>query len=147
MSNVFDMLTGGGVIGEVTEDGKTYATAPTPPDGDSSTKVATTAFVKTATPSGNVAVWSMDFTANCGRENPYWKVYIYAPTGGTWFVVGGDVTVNTYYDSSSKGTFTVSAAVGKYSGGARINSRNFSNTSAINRVTINNQNALAIKIA
>ena len=146
MANAFDEL-GNGVIGEVTQDGVTYATAPTPPDGDNSTKVATTEFVKGVAPSGNVAVWSMDFTANCGRENPYWKVYIYAPTGGTWFVVGGNVTVNTYYDNSSKGISAVSAPVGKYSGGAMINSKNFSNTSAINRVTINNQNAMAIKIA
>ena len=79
MSNVFDVLRGG-VIGDVTENGKTYATAPTPPDGDSSTKVATTAFVKTATPSGNVAVWSRDIIQSGNN--------LLAPPGGSWFCWG-----------------------------------------------------------
>ena len=90
MSNVFDMLTGG-VIGEVTQDGKTYATAPTPPVGDDSTKVATTAFVadKTAAiPSGNVAVWSRDFTHTHSYTNPGYTITVKAPTGGTWFCWG-----------------------------------------------------------
>ena len=87
MSNVFEQLYGG-VIGEVTENGVTYATAPTPPDGDKSTKVATTAFVvdKTAAiPSGNVAVWSRDFTTKWVAQ---YKYNLYAPTGGTWFCWG-----------------------------------------------------------
>ena len=112
MSNVFDMLTGG-VIGEVTQDGKTYATAPTPPDGDDSTKVATTAFVKGATPSipsGNIAVWSRGFTWYADRGT----VYINAPSGGTWFCwgLGKGLGTNHTYSSGVYGT-----AVG---GGSRV---------------------------
>lgn len=67
----------------------TYATAPTPPSGDDSTKVATTAFVagKTAAiPPGNVAVWSRDFTTGNSTVD---EMPIYAPKGGgTWFCWG-----------------------------------------------------------
>lgn len=79
MENAFGMLEDG-VIGEVTQDNVTYATAPTPPDGDSSTKVATTAFVKGTTPTGNVAVWSRDFTI--------YNNTVRAPSGGSWFCWG-----------------------------------------------------------
>ena len=85
---MFSMFYRGGVIGEVTQGGKTYATAPTPPAGDDSTKIATTAFVadKTAAiPSGNVAVWNRDFAA--GKNNNDRAILI-APAGGTWFCWG-----------------------------------------------------------
>lgn len=83
--NAFEQLYG--IIGEVTQEGKTYATAPIPPAGDDSTKVATTAWVKDVTPSipsGNVAVWSRDFSVTQDRATTYLR----APSGGTWFCWG-----------------------------------------------------------
>ena len=137
MSNVFDMLTGG-VIGEVTEDGKTYATAPTPPDGDSSTKVATTAFVKTATPSGNVAVWSRDFAVS--YSYPY--EYIYAPQGGTWFCFGNITTGNSTYGDKGR-TWDSTGKIA--SGGSVIVSYETGVKTSSSWIASNN--GLAIKIA
>ena len=97
--NVFEQLYG--IIGEITEGGKTYATAPTPPAGDDSTKVATTAWVKDKTPSipsGNVAVWSRDFTLRAPSYGEYERVY--APAGGTWFCWG---TYQLWYYNNNHG--------------------------------------------
>lgn len=94
MAGLFDLLNT--VIGKITQNSVTYATAPTPPVGDDSTKVATTAFVadKTAAiPSGNVAVWSRSF----GLGQPSTFVYrLLAPSGGTWFCWGTVVFGNNY---------------------------------------------------
>ena len=112
MAGLFDLLNT--VIGNITQNSVTYATAPTPPSGDSSTKVATTAYVQDAVPSiptGNVAVWSRDFTT--GRTNTTIKI-LYAPSGGTWFCWG-----NVAYGSTmSKGTWTSNGQV--VSGGGEI---------------------------
>lgn len=113
--NVFDVLSGG-VIGEVTQNGVTYATAPTPPAGDDSTKVATTAFVADnmpSIPSGNVAVWSRDFTNS--PSYPY-NLCIYAPAGGSWFCWG------TYELLSSNGVAVRNViTTGRvYSGGSLV---------------------------
>lgn len=81
MAGLFDLLNT--VIGKITQNSVTYATAPTPPSGDDSTKIATTAFVadKTAAiPSGNVAVWSRDIIQSGNN--------LLAPPGGSWFCWG-----------------------------------------------------------
>ena len=86
MAGLFDLLNT--VIGKITQNNTTYATAPTPPDGDTSNKVATTAYVQDAVPSipsGNVAVWSRDFTVS---RNSNTRFIVFAPQGGTWFCWG-----------------------------------------------------------
>ena len=141
MSNVFDVLRGG-VIGDVTENGKTYATAPTPPDGDSSTKVATTAFVKTATPSGNVAVWSREFTVTYTNSVKNTTGYLKAPTGGTWFCFGSIgmwATKNTNLKATWSSTGTV------ISGGGTLQTDSYAYN--YTPVVIHNNSGLAIKIA
>ena len=145
MAGLFDLLNT--VIGKITQNSVTYATAPTPPSGDDSTKIATTAFVadKTAAiPSGNVAVWSMDFT--CGYANNPSKVIVYAPTGGTWFCVSGTVAVNGYWRGNLRGPYNVSVNIGKVSGGSQVGSCD-SGGNSLDSASINNCNALAIKIA
>lgn len=132
MANAFDILNI--PIGDVAQGGKTYATAPTPPAGDDSTKVATTAFVKTATPSGNVAVWSRDFTyffQNYVNDGSGVK----APAGGTWFCFG---TYTIAWDNGS-GSFNSNGVVA--SGGQTLVSFRASNGGP--RIT---NNAMAIKI-
>ena len=126
--NVFEQLYG--IIGEVIEDGKTYATVPTPPDGDSSTKVATTAFVKGTTPTGNVAVWSRSFT-NSGN-------YACAPSGGSWFCWGNFTLRGNNGKTGSK-----CEVVGVYSGGAQIGQ----STGAPPSCYFLYNNLMAIKIA
>lgn len=135
MAGLFDLLNT--VIGKITQNSVTYATAPTPPDGDSSTKVATTAFVadKTAAiPSGNVAVWSRDFTyffQNYVNDGSGVK----APAGGTWFCFG---TYTIAWDNGS-GSFNSNGVVA--SGGQTLVSFRASNGGP--RIT---NNAMAIKI-
>ena len=139
MAGLFDLLNT--VIGKITQNSVTYATAPTPPSGDDSTKVATTAFVadKTAAiPSGNVAVWSRDFTTKWVAQ---YKYNLYAPTGGTWFCWGtvryGNAGIDLVYDWSSSGTIASGGAVLQEGNGNKYNT---------NTIIISN-NAMAIKIA
>lgn len=140
MANAFDEL-GNGVIGEVTQDGVTYATAPTPPDGDSSTKVATTEFVKGVAPSGNVAVWSREFTGNAVSSS---KVNLYAPPGGTWFCFG-KVVFKGYYNGYYKQDIAVSIEYRNVAGGGLVGSG--TSSAFIASASISEVTALAIKIA
>ena len=131
MAGLFDLLNT--VIGKITQNSVTYATAPTPPDGDDSTKVATTAFVadKTAAiPSGNVAVWSRSFT-NSGN-------YACAPSGGSWFCWGNFTLKGNNGTTGSK-----CEVVGVYSGGAQIGQ----STGAPPSCYFLYNNLMAIKIA
>lgn len=138
MAGLFDLLNT--VIGKITQNNVTYATAPTPPDGDNSTKVATTAFVadKTAAiPSGNVAVWSRDFSHTLSNQNM--TLNVYAPTGGTWFCWG------QYSISPYNGDTCYINIYGKsVSGGGLVGSNYLG--SVINPSTANN-NMMALKIA
>lgn len=131
MAGLFDLLNT--VIGKITQNSVTYATAPTPPDGDNSTKVATTEFVKGVAPSGNVAVWSRGFTHTFVVDG---NGAIYAPSGGTWFCWGTYI-INHYTGSikfNSNGTVA--------SGNSTLASGKA--TSSMTSVT---NNAMAIKIA
>ena len=139
--NVFDVLSGG-VIGEVTQNGVTYATAPTPPAGDDSTKVATTAFVADnmpSIPSGNVAVWSRDFTNS--PSYPY-NLCIYAPAGGSWFCWGRFTVYYQYADNS----VTAEAYGGAVTGGATV-VRGTTTSGNVFDTSRHINNMMAIKIA
>lgn len=140
MAGLFDLLNT--VIGKITQNSVTYATAPTPPDGDSSTKVATTAFVadKTAAiPSGNVAVWSRGFTC---REGSNYSYILYAPSGGTWFC-WGSVSYGRLDVSDKIKTWSSNGQI--VSGGGQVDI--YSNTHVYSNPGIKNNNGLAIKIA
>ena len=132
----------GGVIGEVTEDGKTYATAPTPPVGDDSTKVATTAYVQDAVPSipsGNVATWSRNFT--CGTA-ANWSYTLKAPSGGTWFC-WGNVSYGRTDSSSMTKTWGSSGIV--IAGGGQLDL--YDNAGSDWNPGIKSNNGMCIKIA
>ena len=143
MAGLFDLLNT--VIGKITQNNVTYATAPTPPDGDSSTKVATTAFVadKTAAiSSGNVAVWSRDFTVTYTNSVKDTTGYLKAPTGGTWFCFGSIgmwATKNTNLKATWESTGTV------ISGGGTLQTDRYAYN--YTPVVIHNNSGLAIKIA
>lgn len=140
MAGLFDLLNT--VIGKITQNSVTYATAPTPPSGDDSTKVATTAFVadKTAAiPSGNVAVWSRAFTHTYTYINNGTWLILYAPTGGTWFC-WGNYTLKR--DNSVKCNFNSYGVV--VAGGSEVG-RDESSTNVATNATLNNM--MAIKIA
>ena len=138
MAGLFDLLNT--VIGKITQNNVTYATAPTPPNGDDSTKVATTAFVadKTAAiPSGNVAVWSRGFTVS---SNGTYTCRLFAPSGGTWFC-WGQINFNGGYSGTDATWQTVGSVV---SGGASLESTK-GDPKFTPKITTNN--AMAIKIA
>ena len=141
MAGLFDLLNT--VIGKITQNSVTYATAPTPPVGDDSTKVATTAFVvdKTAViPSGNVAVWGRGFTVNKASN----LVYLYAPAGGTWFCWG---SIKYGTDNSGGNTDTWTSEGIAISGGGRLCnfSPNYIPSSIVPKIYTNN--GMALKIA
>ena len=116
MAGLFDLLNT--VIGKITQNSVTYATAPTPPVGDDSTKVATTAYVQDAVPSipsGNVAVWSRGFTVSSAGS---YTCRLFAPSGGTWFC-WGKIDFNGGYSGTNATWETVGSVV---SGGASLGS-------------------------
>ena len=143
MANAFNILNI--PIGDVAQSGKTYATAPTPPAGDDSTKIATTAFVadKTATiPSGNVAIWSRDFTYTTGRDGTAKYFDVKAPVGGSWFCWGRFTVYYQYADNS----VTAEAYGGAVTGGATV-VRGTTTSGNVFDTSRHINNMMAIKIA
>ena len=76
--------------GVVVQDGIRYATVATPPDGDNSTKAATTAFVQKV--ADELSNQIEDVAGSVNREMfPTVQAAVYsnrsytAPTGGTWY--------------------------------------------------------------
>ena len=141
MANAFNILNI--PIGDVAQGGKTYATAPTPPAGDDSTKIATTAWVKDATPSipsGNVAVWSRDFTLYQDSDK-YISYVLCAPSGGSWFCFG---SIKYGADGSPTYNETWSSAGIVASGGAELSRCNGLKNIIYALLT---NNGMAIKIA
>ena len=140
MAGLFDLLNT--VIGKITQNSVTYATAPTPPDGDTSNKVATTAYVQDAVPSipsGNVAVWGRNFTC---REGSNYSYILYAPSGGTWFC-WGSVSYGRIDVSSKIKTWSSNGQI--VSGGGIVNTYEGANT--YTNPGIKSNNGMCIKIA
>ena len=85
MSNVFEVLKRMG--GVVEENGVTYVTHPTPPAGDNSQKIATTAWVKDITDRLEASVSGGMFPK---IQNAILSGNgVYTPAGGTWWVIYG----------------------------------------------------------
>ena len=100
MSNVSEILKRMG--GVVEENGVTYVTHPTPPTGDNSQKIATTAWVKNITDGLESSVSGGMFpkvSAAAGGNQAG-----YAPSGGTWWCYfwGSGDFVNGSYAGGSK---------------------------------------------
>lgn len=110
MPSIFDVLYRGVVV----QNGVRYATVATPPDGDNSTKAATTAFVQKV--ADKLASDIEDATSGGMFPTVQNAVYIdfvsgvCAPSGGTWWVTNlnksfaGGATINK--QSTSGGAYT-----------------------------------------
>ena len=136
MSEVFNFIYRGGVT---KENGVRYLTAETPPADDNSTKVPTTEWVKSnipSIPSGNVAIWSRDFTLNRVEEM---SCVLNAPSGGTFFCFG-TVTINRNVNGSE--TWESGGTV--IAGGGNLMTVSVTRNGS---AWIATNNALAIKIA
>lgn len=109
MANVFVILDGR-LIEEVTQNGVCFLTAPTPPENDNSTKIATTEWIKENVSSSTaIKAVSQNFTIDMNAR----KIYL-NESGGTWLVDGSVMKTETTRRLNASGSW-VSCA-----GGAQI---------------------------